>query len=133
AGAAQLEDLYPTILSLLGVTTQPPGDGVDLTPWLTDQTQTPPRSTVYGRRKHYEGKTALYYRMQWPEKWIGDVATGGVSYQLDDDAGELAGTREPTAPEDLTHRLRSQAAPTPAPQTLDEESRRALKALGYLE
>lgn len=71
--------------------------------------------------------------MQWPEKWIGNVASGGVSYQLDNDAGELVGTRQPVVPEDLTHRLESQTSPGPAPQTLDEESRRALKALGYLE
>jgi arylsulfatase A-like enzyme len=53
-GVAQLEDLMPTILSLLGQPVPEGLDGQDLLPWLRSETPSSPRAAVLGRRAALE-------------------------------------------------------------------------------
>ncbi len=131
AGAAQLEDLMPTLLSLLGLPAPQGIDGRDLLPWLRGQVAESPRQAVVGRRADYAGLPDLFFQRRWPEKWIGELEGAGARYQLAGDPREAraAAARAPDA-------LREAAAGPPrrAPERdLDEETRRALEALGYLD
>ena len=133
AGPAQLEDLYPTALSLLGVAGPTEGDGVDLTPWLRAELSTSPRSATFGRRKKYSDAPDLYYRRQWPDKWIGELDQSGRVFDLDNDARELSGVANQTLPSDLSAIRAGSGSESERGQALDEETERALKALGYAE
>ncbi len=139
SGPAQLEDLMPTILSLVGVEAETVGaqgvDGVDLLPWLRGDTETSPRSWAVGRRRPYKGHPDMFFARRWPEKWIGTRASGsGEVYALDSDPGERAGRSGKPAPDALVSAFESEGskegrtAPDP-----DPEVRRALEALGYIE
>ncbi|MGE4607490.1 MAG: sulfatase [Myxococcota bacterium] len=144
AGPAQLEDLMPTILALVGVDSETGSygvDGVDLLPWLRGATETSPRSWTLGRRRPYPGRPDLFFARRWPEKWIGTAAGSGDAaaaygkvYALDSDPGERAGRSGKLAPEALRSALRrgdsrdARTIPDPDPQV-----RRALEALGYVD
>lgn len=136
-GPAQLEDLMPTILVMLGVDCDagPDGvDGIDLLPWLRAETEIPPRSWAVGRRRPYRGQPDLFFARRWPEKWMGAAAGTGEMYALDSDPGERAGRSGELAPKELgaaLTRMDSRATRTiPDP---DPKVRRALEALGYIE
>jgi arylsulfatase A-like enzyme len=132
AGAAQLEDLAPTILELLGLPAPPGIDGASLLPWLRGAATGSPRDTAVGRRKPYAGRPDQFFARRAEQKWIGPLTGEGVAYRLDADAGELHGVAAPDPPEAIA-RL-GDAARTRAPaRVIDTESRRALEALGYIE
>lgn len=131
-GAAQLEDLLPTVLSLLGVPIPESLDGLDLVPWLRGETSRSPREAVIGRRAAFEDEPALFYERRGPRKWIGELDGRGQLHKLEEDPLELAGLPArglPTALREQGAALRNQGAR----RTLDEETRAALTALGYLE
>ncbi len=132
-GPVQLEDLYPTVLSLLAVETKSANDGIDLTPWLKGTSATPPREALYGRRKFYEGQPDLYFREVGTSKWIGTLDKGGVEYEVESDPKELTGSGGKPAPGDLTERVERDRRPDPGRRQLDEDAERALRALGYIE
>ncbi len=130
-GPAQLEDLMPTLLSLLGLPAPDGIDGVDLLPWLRGEVASSPRAAVVGRRADYADAPALFYQRSWPEKWIGELGDTGSRYRLDADPREAAASPS-REPELLRARAPAQTRP-PAEQILDAETRRALEALGYLD
>jgi len=129
-GLAQLEDLLPTILSLLGVAPLEGVDGLDLTPWLRGDVAASPRQAVLGQRKIYPGEPNLHYRHTGREKWIGQLDGPGEAFTLERDPHERGGSRA-SAPEALRQAVTGPTRDTA--RDLDEESRRALEALGYLE
>jgi arylsulfatase A-like enzyme len=131
AGSAQLEDLAPTLLSLAGVGVPAGLDGLDLWPWLAGREQHSPRSAVVGRRKRYRGEPDQLFLRDWPSKWIGESGGRGRAFRLDQDPLEQAGTVGVGLPEALRGAVEaSDAARAPV---LDEEARRALEALGYVD
>ncbi len=130
-GPAQLEDLMPTLLSLLGVEAPPGLDGVDLSPWLRGELEQSPRREVLGRMASYPDRPPTFFRRRWPEKWIGESGGEGFGYRLDEDPREARPAAQ-APPEALAPALARAAEPVPA-RELDETSRRALEALGYLE
>jgi arylsulfatase A-like enzyme len=129
-GAAQLEDLMPTLLSLQGVAPPEAIDGVDLLGWLKGERESSPRASVVGRRRRKE--TPLFFERRWPEKWIGDADGSGIRYRLDDDPHERSGVKSPELPASLHAHLAGELA-IPQERALDDEARRGLEALGYLE
>jgi len=133
AGPVQLEDLYATSLSLMGLESTVAGDGFDLTRWLEAEVEAAPRTTVFGRRRVYAGQPDLYFREHERRKWIGPLDGPGVVYDLEDDPGELSGRHGEPAPGDLSERVRRDERANPGRQSLDEEAERALRALGYIE
>lgn len=135
AGPVQLEDLHPTILTLLGISREDSSktDGLDLTSWLTGAETEPPRTKTYGRRKYYPDQPDWYFQGDVETKWIGTLDNNGVTYDLKNDPRELAGEGGRRVPGDLLERVERDRHPDPARRQLDEESRRALEALGYIE
>jgi hypothetical protein len=87
-GDVQLEDLGPTLLSLLGLAAPPDVrlDGRDLLSWLRGEAPASPRAAVVGRRKPYANEADLFYARQWPEKWIGPLAAPGGRFALEADS-----------------------------------------------
>ena len=131
-GAAQLEDLGPTLLSLLGISAPAGIDGMDLAPWLRGERERSPRDAVLGRRKRYRGQPDQYFVRRWPEKWIGSPGGDGQRFGLAADPAETRARPAPTVPDALARSLTDEVRPG-APRRLDAETRRALEALGYLE
>ncbi len=135
-GLAQLEDLLPTALALLGVSIPEGLDGKNLAPWLLGQAEASPRREVRGRRPAYHDRPDLYYELREGLKWIGELGSPGTVYVLDRDPAEQAGS--PGKGKGASEKLRAEAAaaselPQPPSRPLDAETRRALEALGYLE
>jgi arylsulfatase A-like enzyme len=129
-GAAQLEDLLPTLLSMQGVAAPEAADGVDLLEWLKGDVASSPRGAVVGRLRR--NQAPLFFERRWPEKWIGNAQGSGTRYRLDDDPRERSGAASPELPASIRAQLEGEIA-TPQERALDEEARRALEALGYLE
>jgi choline-sulfatase len=131
-GPAQLEDLMPTLLAMLGLPAPDGIDGVDLSPWLRGEVGASPRDAVVGRRADYPEIPALFYQRRWPEKWIGELdTTSGGRYRLDADPRE-AKASPARIPELLQARVPA-AVPAGRQPALDAETRRALEALGYAD
>ena len=94
-----------------------------------------PRRTALGRRKAYPSRPGLFYQRAWPNKWIGQRFAAGENFALDADGSEAAGVVGTGAPAFLRTSLELPtygAGEAPA-QELDDESERALRALGYLD
>jgi choline-sulfatase len=132
-GLAQLEDLTPTALDLLGLPVPPGLDGRDLVPWLRGEAAASPRDAVLGRRKHRPPAPDLFYEQRDVEKWIGTRNGVGAVFDLASDPREAhprAGEEPPAA---LASSLASPGTSLAGhPQLLDPEARHALQALGYL-
>ncbi|MEN8182404.1 MAG: sulfatase, partial [Myxococcota bacterium] len=90
-GPAQLEDLMPTLLALMGIDVPESLDGVDLLPWVAGRTRASPRAAVLGQRAALPDRPLLFYQRRWPTKWIGELSGAGQTYRLDDDPREAAG------------------------------------------
>jgi arylsulfatase A-like enzyme len=133
SGSAQLEDLAPTILSLAGVAIPPGLDGIDLVAWLAGREERSPRAAVLGRRKHYRGQPDRFFLRDWPHKWIGNPRGRGRAFRLDEDPLEQKGTVQAGLPEALRGAVDASHAVPREPPVLDDEARRALEALGYLD
>ncbi len=133
-GSAQLEDLLPTALSLLGIAAPADIDGVDLLPWLRGDASRSPRDAALGRRKHYASRPVLFFERAWPQKWIGRRVGEGRVYDLARDPREQAPQVGEGAPSRLLGQLASgrDASPASAAER-SEQDLRALEALGYLE
>ena len=129
-GPAQLEDLMPTILSLVDVAVPEGLDGIDLLPWLRGRAVDSPRDAVYGRRAAFPDVPVLFYERQWPSKWIGEAGGKGRTYALDRDKSEHEGVAVERAPQELLRQLATAARERE--RILDENTREALEALGYL-
>ncbi|MFQ5699614.1 MAG: sulfatase [Myxococcota bacterium] len=133
AGAAQLEDLFPTVLDLLGVHAESRVDGVSLLPWLRGEQATSPRFASVGRRRALQVGPTIFYQQRWPTKWVGVLGQPGRTFRLDRDPDEAAGQPGAPPPEFLVGRLGvgDPDPPTPLPQ--NDEILRALRSLGYVE
>jgi arylsulfatase A-like enzyme len=132
-GPAQLEDLLPTALALMGVPVPDGLDGLNLLRWLRGETAESPRAQVLGRRRTYPDTPVIFYQRRWPEKWIGELDAPGRSFDLASDAHEMKGAASSGAPPALLADLaRLDSAREVAPQ-IDAEVRRALDALGYAD
>jgi len=118
---------------LLGVAGLSTGDGVDLTPWLRADRNSSPRGAAFGRRQPYSGAPDLYYRRHWPEKWIGELGASRHEFNLETDARELPGVAGHPTPDDLSASQAGSAAERKRGRVVDEETKRALRALGYAE
>ncbi len=131
-GLAQLEDLMPTTLSMLGLPYGESLDGVDLSPWLRGDVAMSPRTVAVGRRASFGKKPSFFYARSEEATWIGKLDGSGIRFQPYSDPLELRGHRVRGLPEplqqygDLLHSNGSTRA-------LDAESRAGLEALGYLE
>lgn len=136
AGPVQLEDVAPTILALLEVPVPERLDGRSLLAWARGEAESSPRAAVVGRRKVLPGKPDQFYERRWPHKWIGRIEASGPvgrAYELEADARERVGVPASARPGHLLGALADAARRRAAPQAADEETRRALRALGYLE
>lgn len=132
-GEAQLEDLAPTLLALAGLAPPEGLDGVDLLDWLRGARPGAPRDAVLGQRKSVPGVPDLFFVRRGSDKWIGKRSGPGLRFDLERDPGERHGTLAP-APDGLAALLPPADAAEPAPRPpLDDETRRALEALGYVE
>lgn len=111
-GFAQLEDLHPTVLSLLGAPTDPDRDGIDLLPWLRGEAEASPRSAVVGQRRPFRSWPDLFYRHDGSRKWVGGIDSPGLVFDLAADPDERAGVPGDGAPSGL----RDAVALSPAPE-----------------
>ncbi len=87
-GMAQLEDLAPTALALLGLPAPPGLDGLDLSPWLRGEVTSSPRTSAVGRIQQEEGLRSLFYRRNPSQKWIGELGEPGDTYDVATDPEE---------------------------------------------
>jgi arylsulfatase A-like enzyme len=132
-GAAQLEDLMPTVLAWLGLPAPAFVDGRDLLPWLRGERPGSPRDAVVGRRRYYTGQPQVHFEIRGTEKWVGVPDGPSFVYRLDTDPGERGAVPGGAVPPALRRALEGAATgPAPAPVS-DAEVRRALEALGYVE
>jgi hypothetical protein len=86
-----------------------------------------------GRRKPYANEADLFYARQWPEKWIGPLAAPGGRFALEADPREARPEPDARVPAALHAALAGADRDAAEAPLLDDESRRALEALGYLE
>jgi arylsulfatase A-like enzyme len=136
SGAAQLEDLQPTIRALIGAEVDGSLDGKNLLPWLRGEVARSPREVVFGRRDRKKKRPDLFYFRRWPAKWIGRPGRDGLEFALDRDPDEAVGRPGDGMPEQLREKVaRAEESGTvrEGEVDLDPEVRRALEALGYLE
>ncbi len=138
AGNAQLEDLAPTILALVGAGPAKDLDGFDLLPWLRGEVASSPRPVVLGRRRLFRTRRDLFYVRDWPSrsKWIGSLDGRGATFALDEDPGERRPQWGAEVPRALRRALERARPSDPAERHAldpDPEVRRALEALGYAE
>lgn len=130
-GPAQLEDLAPTLLSLMGIAIPDALDGYDLLPWLSGATAESPRTVSVGRRRAMDRRPDQFYARRWPEKWIGSGTGEGRRFDLARDPGERQAGEIAPAPDGLERALAG-ARPGRAPDAAPEVQR-ALEALGYVD
>ncbi len=136
-GPAQLEDLKPTMLALVGAEDGAPGDGDSLLPWLQGKTDTSPRSLVVGTRAPNKGKRTLYYVRDGSLKWIGAAGRDGLRVDLALDPQETKPEKGEGMPAalstivDAAEKRSEHVADRPVDP--DPEVREALEALGYLD
>ena len=134
-GAAQLEDLFPTILQMLAVPVPGGGDGLDLLPWLKGEVAASPRFSAVGQRRPYADLPNLFYSQRRPLKWIGTIDTPGERFDLERDPHEVFQQKGDGLPASLRTKLDDLSGARAVPveeSTLDPETREALEALGYL-
>jgi arylsulfatase A-like enzyme len=134
SGAAQLEDLAPTLRAFMGAESLAVSDGFDLLPWLGGAIPVSPRASVVGRRRPYAGRPDLFFESRWPQKWIGRDDAPGIAFSLDRDPGE----RTPAPGRGIPAHLRESLAQPPQAEAravpeAGPEVQRALEALGYAE
>jgi arylsulfatase A-like enzyme len=136
-GSAQLEDLKPTMLALVGVESSAPGDGNNLLPWLEGKTDTSPRSLVVGTRAPNKGKRKLYFVLDGSKKWIGAMGRDGLQVDLALDPREANLEKGEGMPAALSMIVKSaeERSEHVADRRVDPdpEVREALEALGYLD
>jgi len=130
-GAAQLEDLMPTLLALLGEPIPLDLDGRNLLPWLRGEVAESPREWAVGRRKPFPGEPDLYFAQRGSEKWIGALGAPGNRFRLDTDPGEHTPETHALPPPELLRRVATVTPRPGIPEPLDDETLRALEALGY--
>ena len=134
SGPAQLEDLAPTILALLGVDAPPIFDGVDLLPWLRGEIDVSPRAAVVGARASNKGMRPYFYIREGSKKWIGQRDGPGSLYDLSRDPGESDPEDSVEMPSRLTEIVAAPEADGVAlAERPDPEVLRALRALGYAD
>lgn len=141
---AEIGDLAPTILELLGQPPLPGAQGTSLLPALRGQGGG--KRYVLSQHKNIHSRYALR-TTRW--KLIFDEASGAAElYDLVEDPGEQhnVATQEPARVEALRDQLErilaalrdkrtalEQGAPVPPTSILDDEERERLKSLGYLD
>jgi len=132
---AQLEDLFPTILSLAGVENAEEVDGVDLAPWLRGEQEQSPREVVMGRRRLYPGTPDLYFQQMGQKKWIGVPNGGGAEFDLGRDAFEQSPRNVDGVPSRLAEAIAGTLDDSAGGQAreMDQRMREALEALGYID
>ena len=132
-GPAQLEDLLPTALALMGVPIPDGLDGLNLLDWLRGETAESPRAEVLGRRRRYPETPVIYFQGRWPVKWIGGLDAPGQRFDLDSDAHEMKGVKSSGPPSALLAELARPDNAREGALLFDLEVRRALDALGYTD
>lgn len=114
AGDAQLEDLTPTVLSLVGAEVPSGLDGLDLSPWLRGEAEASPRPAALGRRRPSRQQRDLFYWRAHPSKWIGTPGEPGRRFDLAADPNELGPGEAAGAPAELLRALEAPDAREPA-------------------
>jgi arylsulfatase A-like enzyme len=131
-------DLLPTVLDALGIPQPAALDGSSLWPALTRRKQLPERPLIAHTNLYGPELQAL---VQWPYKLILHTETGRYAlFNLESDPRETEDLSETQARRlsDLLARLRTMLPPeTPSAADqreveLDEDIRRELRSLGYL-
>ena len=134
AGPAQLEDLFPTLLALLGLSARDAIDGVDLRPWMSGRhEQSPRRASVGAVRLWFHQRIPLFYERRWPTKWIGPSTGGGKVFDLGADPREARARPARQLPGFIATTLVGARVVPVSEDDLDEESLRGLRALGYIQ
>jgi hypothetical protein len=100
---------------------------------LAGKAERSPRTAVLGQRKRYRHQPDRFFLRDWPRKWIGRKGGRGREFQLDEDPLEQRGKPRVGLPEALGSAVEASDATPAEPPVLDEEARRALEALGYVD
>jgi arylsulfatase A-like enzyme len=129
-----LVDLVPTILDATGIDRPEGLDGVTLWPLLTGRGEPAARQLVAENSLYGDQRRAI---VEWPYKLIVNVENPDVAlYDLDRDPAEIEdlAASKPELTERLAAALAQRAAPAldREPVELDADTRRELRALGYL-
>jgi arylsulfatase A-like enzyme len=129
-----LVDVMPTILDACGIAAPDQTDGASLWPLLTAGDRLAKRPLIAENSLYGDPRRAI---IEWPYKLIVDVEQPGAAlYDLERDPAEredLAASRP-----EVAERLAAALAKRPAaaldrpPVELDAETRKELRALGYL-
>jgi arylsulfatase A-like enzyme len=126
---ASVADIAPTLLDFLGVP-GPAGDGMSLRAALEGGGFDPERP-LYAGALAFGPRLSAVVRGSW--KGIGGDGARPLYYDLARDPHERAPRGDPGGVAELLAAHRAQAPGASAPVTLDDESVRALQAIGYLE
>jgi arylsulfatase A-like enzyme len=134
AGPAQLEDLFPTLLALLGLPKPSGVDGLDLLPWMSGVADESPRpSSVGALRLWHHPSLPLFYERRWPAKWIGPSTGRGKLYDLSGDPRETRAQGTSRQPDFIATALAEGRLVPRIEADLDAWSLRGLRALGYID
>ena len=126
---ASVVDIAPTLLDYLGIP-GPAGDGQSLRAALEGGDFDPERP-LYAGALAFGPRLSSVVRGSW--KGIGGDGARALYYDLARDPRERAPRADPGGVADLLAAYGAQAPGASTPLSLDDESMRALQALGYLE
>jgi arylsulfatase A-like enzyme len=143
AQPVSLLDVAPTVLAWLGAPPQPQFEGRSLLPLLRSRGDEAGSADILldlaPKLDPQETRTHSRGLVRGSRKLLVDPRGGTLLFDLARDPGERAGAGSPDEARELREALEraraelaSRAAPSPAAEPLDPETRKRLRALGYL-